>query len=69
MRCRPDGAAAALGVGGGGAAASSTVLRPVGRGLHSSTFQLNLSALNGIGRAHRGCLARVKGVLVGVQGV
>ena len=36
--------------------------RPRGRGLHSSTFQLNLSALYGIGGARRGCIARVKGV-------
>jgi hypothetical protein len=34
-----------------------------GRGLHSSTFQLNLSALYGIGGACRGCVARVTGVL------
>jgi len=40
--------------------------RDVGRGLHSSTFQLNLSALYGIGGALRGCAARVKGVLGGV---
>jgi len=33
-----------------------------GRGLHSSTFQLNLSALYGMGGARRGCVARVKGV-------
>jgi len=33
------------------------------RGLHSSTFQLNLSALYGIGGARRGCVARVEGVL------
>jgi hypothetical protein len=31
--------------------------------LHSSTFQLNLSALYEIGGARRGCVARVKGVL------
>jgi hypothetical protein len=37
-----------------------------GRGLHSSTFQLNLSALYGIGGARRGCVARVKWVLGGV---
>ena len=37
-----------------------------GRGLHSSTFQLNLSALYGIGRARRSCVVRVKGVLGGV---
>jgi hypothetical protein len=34
-----------------------------GRGLHSSTFQLNLSALYGIGGARRGCVARVEGML------
>jgi hypothetical protein len=33
-----------------------------GRGLHSSTFQLNLSALYGTGGARRGCVARVWGV-------
>ena len=37
-----------------------------GRGLHSSTFQLNLSALYGIGCSRRGCVARIKGVLGGV---
>ena len=38
-----------------------------GRGLHSSTFQLNLSALYGIRAAlSRGCVARVEGVLGGV---
>ena len=36
------------------------------RGLHSLTFQLNLSALYGTGGAHRGCVARVQGVLGGV---
>jgi len=44
-------------------------LRGGGRGLHSSTLQLNLSALYGIGGARRDCVARVKGVLGGVQGV
>ena len=39
---------------------------PLARDLHSSTFQLNLSTLYGIGGAHRGCVARVKGVLGGV---
>jgi len=39
---------------------------PSARGLHSSTFQLNLSALHGIGGARRGCVARVEGVLEGV---
>jgi len=33
-----------------------------GRGLHWSSFRLNLSATCGIGGAHRGCVARVKGV-------
>ena len=33
-----------------------------GRGLHSFTSQLNLSAFYGIGGARRGCVARVKGV-------
>ena len=37
-----------------------------GRGLHSSTFQLNLSALYGIGGARRDCVAHVNGVLGGV---
>jgi hypothetical protein len=32
------------------------------RGLHSSTFQLNLSALYRIGGGRRGYVARVKGV-------
>jgi hypothetical protein len=42
---------------------------PVARGLHSSTFQLNLSALYGIGAARRDCVAHVQGVLGGVGGV
>ena len=33
-----------------------------GRGLHSLTSQLNLSAFNGIGGALKGCVARVEGV-------
>jgi len=32
-----------------------------GRGLHSSTYRLNLSALYGIGGARRDCVARMKG--------
>ena len=36
---------------------------PRARGLHSSTFQLNLSALYGIGVARRDFVARVQGVL------
>jgi len=42
------------------------------RGLHSSTYQLNVSASCGIGGACRGCLggvSRCKGALRGVQGV
>ena len=41
----------------------------LGRGLHSFTSQLNLSALYGIRGARRDCVARVKGVLGGVDGV
>jgi hypothetical protein len=41
----------------------ATHVKAPGRGLHSSTFQLNLSALYGMRGAHRGCVARVKGVL------
>jgi len=37
----------------------AAVHRALGRGLHSSTFQLNLSALYGIGGARRGCVARI----------
>ena len=40
-----------------------------GRGLHSFTSELNLSAFNGIGGARRDCVARVKGVLGGIYGV
>ena len=35
------------------------------RGLHSSTFQLNLSALYGVGGARRGGVARANGVIGG----
>jgi len=42
------------------------LLPPLIRGLHSSTFQLNLSALYGIGGVRRDCVARVKGVLGGL---
>jgi hypothetical protein len=42
---------------------------PHARGLHSSTFQLNLSALYGIGDARRRCAVRVQGVFGGVEGV
>ena len=37
--------------------------RRAGRDLHSSTFQLNLSALYGIGDLRRACVARVMGYL------
>ena len=40
--------------------------RIAGRGLRSSTSQLNLSALYGMGGARMDCAARVKGVLGGV---
>jgi hypothetical protein len=40
-----------------------------GRDLHSLTFQLKLSALYVIGGACRDCVARVRAVLGGVQGV
>ena len=49
--------------------ASVTNDMKLGKGLHSSTFQLNVSSLYGIGGARRGCVARVMGVLGGVQGV
>jgi len=44
-------------------------IEDLGRGLHSTTFQLNLSNLYGIGGARKGCVARVRGVLGGVLGV
>jgi hypothetical protein len=37
--------------------------RDGGRGLHSSTFRLNVSAFRGIGGASRGCVGGVKGLL------
>ena len=37
----------------------------LGRGLHSFTSQLNLSAFHGIGGARRSGVARVNGVLMG----
>jgi len=42
---------------------------PQSRGLHSSSFQLNLSVFYGIGGARRGCVAREKRVLGGEWGV
>jgi len=47
----------------------SAHLSNLGRGLHSLTSQLNLSAFYGMGAARRGCVAHVKGVLGGVKGV
>jgi hypothetical protein len=44
----------------------SAACSPAIMGLHSSTFQLNMCALYGIGGARRGCVARVQGVLGGV---
>ena len=43
--------------------------RRAGRGLHSSTTQLNWSALYGRGGARRGCVARVEGVFRVCRGV
>ena len=43
-----------------------------GKGLHSSTFWLNLSASCGIGGAFRGCLAVCRGgqgIAGGIEGV
>ena len=40
-----------------------------GRGLHSFTSHLTLSAFYGIGGARRHCVACVKGMLGGVYGV
>jgi hypothetical protein len=41
---------------------------PTTRGLHSFTFQLNVSAFYGIGGASRDCLGAVYGVLWGMRG-
>jgi hypothetical protein len=43
-----------------------TVPVELGRGLHSFTSQLTLSAIYGIGGARRGCVACIKGVSGGV---
>jgi len=51
------------------ASPAAAAVAAAGRGLHSSTFQLDLSALYGIGGARGGCAARVKGVSGGAQGV
>ena len=63
-----DGGSGARRSGVGGSVEANgevPVVHVGGRGLHSSTSQLNLSALYGIGGARRGCVARVKGVLGG----
>jgi hypothetical protein len=39
---------------------------PVARGLHSSTFQLNVSAFCGTGSASKDCLGAVSGVSGGI---
>jgi len=44
-------------------------LRPGARGLHSFTFQLNLSAFCGIGGVFEGCLRGVLGVWGSIRGV
>jgi hypothetical protein len=41
----------------------------MGRGLHSSTFWLNVRALSGIGAVFRGCVGGVYAVSGGVCGV
>ena len=46
------------------AACARTSRRPAGRGLHSFTSRLNLSAVYGIGGARRDCVARAKGVFM-----
>jgi hypothetical protein len=62
--CKP----LAGGAGGGGQPPdrAAAVRRPPGRGLLSFTYQLNLSAVYGMGAARRGCASRVKGVFGGV---
>ena len=42
---------------------------PLARGLHSSTFQLNLSALYGIGGVRKGVCSPCQGGVMGVSGV
>jgi len=49
-------------------AASATVMKPRLRGLHSFTFQLNVSALCEIGGAFRRCSGGVLGVVGGMTG-
>ena len=54
--------------GGADESKSKSQLHLVGRGLLSSTFRLNFSALYWIGDARRDCVAGVEGVLGGVRG-
>jgi len=53
----------------GAEARLAAVNGPGARGLHSFTFQLNLSAFCGIEGARRACVAHVKGVFGGMKGV
>jgi len=65
-----EAAAAAAAVAGGGPSLYVPTMRQAGgRGLHSSSFRLNVSALCGIGAAFRGCLGGVSGVIRGIRGV
>ena len=50
------------------AAALKSMREALGRGLHSSTFRLNISAFYGIGGECRGCLESVKEELRGNRG-
>jgi hypothetical protein len=49
--------------------AGCSMVKPLGRGLHSFASQLKLSDVYGIMGARRGCVARVKGLLGVVRGV
>jgi len=49
-------------------AAVVQALLPAGRGLHSSTFRLNVSGFCGIGGAYRGRMGGVYGGLGGIRG-
>ena len=51
-----------------GSRAPARTATPPGRGLHSFTFQINVSAFCGIGGASKGCLGAIEGVLWGVRG-
>jgi len=66
----PRGAVERGRVGAGRAAPGRLREKPLphGRGLHSSTFRLNVSAVRGIGGALRGCLGDVQEVLPGIWG-